>query len=107
MTTDIQTLERHAPDQRSVGVIIALGFVILLSLVQLYISVMVIPRFANIFQDMLDARPLPTLTATVLAFRWVLMGVAGVSSLAASIVVQRRASPRYLFAVLATMPFGN
>jgi type II secretory pathway component PulF len=103
MTVDAQTLERPAPDQRRVRVIVALGFVVLLSVVQLYISAMVIPRFADIFQDMLGGRPLPTATATVLNFRWALVGVACGLSLAASFVVQRRASLRYLFAILAIL----
>ena len=103
MTADVQTLERRAPDRRRVGVIVALGFVILLCLVQLYISAMVIPRFADIFRDMLGGRPLPTATATVLNFRWALVGVACGLLLAASFVVQRRASLRYLFAILVML----
>ena len=103
MTADVQILERRAPDRRRVGVIVALGFVILLCLVQLYISAMVIPRFADIFRDMLGGRPLPTATATVLNFRWALVGVACGLLLAASFVVQRRASLRYLFAILAML----
>lgn len=86
---------------------VALGFIILLSFAQLFMSAMVIPRFAEIFRDMLGNRPLPALTAAVIHFRWVLAGVAVVASLAAAFVVRRRASPRYLYAILALLLFQN
>ena len=103
MTANIQTLESSAPERRPVGIIIAFGFVILLSLVQLYISAIVIPRFTDIFHDMIGDRPLPALTAMVLTCRWVLVGVACILSFAASVMVRRRASLRYLFAILAIL----
>jgi hypothetical protein len=103
VTADVQTPERGALNPRRIGVIIALGFVILFSLVQLYISAMVIPRFGDIFRDMIGDRPLLEPTATVLKLRWILGGAACTLSLLAAILFQRRASLRYLFAILALL----
>ena len=50
-----------------------LGSVILLSLVYIWMSVWIIPRFTAIFRDMLGNRPPPILAAIVINSRWVLV----------------------------------
>ena len=83
-----------------------MAFVILFSLVQLYIAVFLAPRFTEIFWDMLGNQPLPSSTAIVLHFRWVFVGLACFWPLVASFLVQRRASPHYLVLILALLVFS-
>jgi len=81
----------------------ALGLVVLLSLIQAFIAAFVIPRFTAAYGEMFGDGPLPPPTALVLRFRWLLLGFAFVCPLVASFVVQRRASLLYLFLILVLL----
>jgi type II secretory pathway component PulF len=82
---------------------IAIGVIIFFSLLQLCLAVVLIPRFSNIYQDLLDGKPLPLATAIVLNSRWLIASLACVLPLVASILVQRRASLLYLVSVIALL----
>jgi type II secretory pathway component PulF len=75
--------------------------VVTFSLALLYIGLFLVPEFAGIFRDM--ANPLPIMTTIVIRSRWVLVGVAGLCSLAAFFVGWRRESRGYLYALGAVL----
>ena len=73
---------------------------VLISLAQLFLASFVIPRFTAIFHDMLGDRPLPMLTALVIQARWPIAAFACACAGAAVLVVWRKQSFHWLFAML-------
>ena len=102
MTTNVQSQEERYSDRSRMTALIAMGLVVLLSLIQVFIAAFVIPRFSAGYRE-LGYEPLPPSTALVLRFRWLLLGFAFVWPLVASFVVLRRASLLYLFVILVLL----
>jgi len=75
------------------------------SLVQLFLALFVVPRFAAIFQDMLGNRPLPSSTSIVIDYRWLFAVLACVWLLVALFVVRQRVSGLYPSAIMVVMLF--
>jgi hypothetical protein len=100
MTAGVQSVEKSRPGPRGIGFLIDAGIVILLGLSQVFLGVFIIPRFSAIFREMHGNYPLPAWTVVVLHYRWALVVMGCVCSLAAVFVVQRRAPTLYLIAIL-------
>jgi hypothetical protein len=83
--------------------IVIFGSVILLILVCFWVSIWIIPRFAEIFRDMLGDRPLPILTAAVLNSRWLFVILDCTCLLAASFIIQLRVSIGYLYVLFCLL----
>ncbi len=73
---------------------------IIVSLIQLFLAGIVIPRFTAIFHDMLGDQPLPMLTALVIQARWPIAAFACACALAAVLVIRRKQSFHWLVALL-------
>jgi hypothetical protein len=69
--TDVPSPVPLAPVQRGSGISLLIGFAVLLSIVQLFMAVSMVPRFAGIFRDLLDGQPIPLLTEITIRYRWV------------------------------------
>ena len=70
-----------------------------LGLIGLWMSVGIIPRFAAIFRDMLEDRPLSALSAFVINSRWVLAILDCACILTAAALVRFRSSSDYLYPI--------
>jgi len=101
MTTISQSRESNSPNRRIAIAIAVAGCVFVLTLSQLYLTVAVIPRFSSIFHDLFEGQPLPAVTVLALNCRWLLLGLSGVWAISVAFVVRRKASMRYLYAILA------
>lgn len=77
----------------------SLGSMILVCVVFFWMSVWIIPRFAVIFRDMLEGRPLPGLTALVISSRGALLSFDCGCALLAAILIRFKVSSRYLIAI--------
>ena len=77
--------------------------VAVLVLVNLYVIVFLIPRFSEIFHDMIGNRPLPAFTSAVVYCRWMLAAFDCVCMLTAIFGVLKRMSPRYVYALLVLL----
>ena len=98
MTTSPQSSEQNNPAKRPVHALVAASFAIVLSFMQLYLAVVIIPRFASIFLDMGGHSALPPLTAIVINSRWLLVGLSAILSTLAAVAVHYRPSSRYVYA---------
>lgn len=102
MMTDVPSVERDSPAPRG-RPIFAAGFVILLSVVLLYIVLSLVPRSSVVFQDVDPGQPLPSLTATVIQYRWVFASFAYLGPLVAFFALLYRTSSRFLVAMLVLL----
>jgi len=73
------------------------------SLVQIFVAVFIAPKFAATFEDVGGGQPLPWFTKVVLSDRWMFVGLAGALPFAALFLVRCKASPVYLFALVAAL----
>jgi len=80
-----------------------LFLVILTGVIQICVSVYVLPRFSDMFADILGDRPFPRATAIMFKCRWAMAVVTLILSAIAVSVVQRQASVRYLSAFLSLL----
>ena len=102
-TSPVASEEQLSSNQRRTGTFILFGLIVLFSLAEFFVGVFLIPRFAVIYRDLLSNRPLPSATAVVLHFRWVLVGFAFIWPIAEFILVQKRALRRFLVCILVIL----
>jgi type II secretory pathway component PulF len=77
--------------------------IVFFSLFQIYLALSVVPRFAGIYRDMLGNHPLPSATIFVLHDPWVLVGLALLCLLAASLLAASNISRGWLIAILVLL----
>jgi len=69
--SDTDTKQRYS----ELSFAVKAGFCIILfgiSLIYIFGAIFIIPKFQYIFQDMLNGKPLPPLTALVIEYHWIL-----------------------------------
>jgi hypothetical protein len=82
--------------------VVGLVLTLVATLAQTFLTVFVVPKFSQIFADMLGGMPLPAMTMIVMRGQWFFVGVGVVLSVIGSIFLQRR----YTAGVLLTGAVG-
>ena len=75
-----------------------MALLIMAALINLYLPLFLVPRFAGIFHDMLGDRPLPAVTALVVNGQWVFVALACVWLVVAICGVRNRRVQRHVVA---------
>ena len=97
-TSDVEAAADAPTPRQRLRTRMAVSALIVAALINLYLPLFIIPRFAEIFRDMLGDRPLPAVTTLVVDGKWAFVALACVWLAVAICAVRNRRVQRHVVA---------